>query len=67
MKEKLTLDEKGDAGEAFTAAAVYPHLNLVEPMQRELVGVTDLLHQAVEPISVYLLRPGRNAPRGRGP
>lgn len=33
LKEKLTLDEKGDAGEAFTAAAVYPHLNFVEPMQ----------------------------------
>lgn len=33
LKEKLTLDEEGDAGEAFTAAAVYPHLNLVEPMQ----------------------------------
>ena len=33
LKEKLTLDEEGDAGEAFTATAVIPHLNLVEPMQ----------------------------------
>lgn len=33
LREKLTLDEKGDAGEAFTAAAVYPCLDLVEPMQ----------------------------------
>jgi len=33
LKPKLTLDEEGDPGEAFVAAAVYPSLGLVEPMQ----------------------------------
>ena len=33
LKPKLTLDRDGDPGEAFAAAAVYPSLGLIEPMQ----------------------------------
>ncbi|TFG61465.1 MAG: hypothetical protein E4H29_00025 [Deltaproteobacteria bacterium] len=33
LKEKLTLDDDGDPGEAFVAATLYPTLDLVEPMQ----------------------------------
>jgi uncharacterized protein (TIGR02270 family) len=33
LKEKLTLDENGDPGESFVAAAVSPMLDLVGPME----------------------------------
>ena len=33
LKDNLALEEEDDPGEAFTVAAVYPSLELVEPMQ----------------------------------
>jgi uncharacterized protein (TIGR02270 family) len=40
LKEKLVLDEDGDPGQTFVAAAVYPMLELVEPMQWLIEAIT---------------------------